>query len=110
MLINRIKGKRQESIDRDCLMVGNGEQKKCIDTADQVGDALRDHFASWFREGHDSWYQMWENGRVVFTHPLFRNDDAGMQMRQEVVDGSSERPECPDFRRWLQTEVYPDIP
>ena len=64
-LIARVKGERATMIDRDCVITGEGDEAACLDTASAIGDALRDHFAQWFREGHASWYQQWENGKVI---------------------------------------------
>ena len=108
-LIARVKGERATMIDRDCVITGEGDEAVCLDTASAIGDALRDHFAQWFREGHDSWYQQWENGKVIYTHPLFRNDADGMRLRQKVVDGLSNDFD-PEFEKWLHSEVLPGIP
>ena len=109
-LITRIEKKRPQAIDRDTLVVGDGDSARYLDTAGEIGQALHDFFSQWFREGVDSWFQQWENGVVVYTHPLFRNDDEGWAARKRLVEGLSADEEDPDFQRWLQEVAFEGVP
>ena len=58
--------------------------QKVVDEASELGITLRNFFADWLREGVSTWFQHWENGVIVWTHVLFRNDTAGWEARQST--------------------------
>ena len=95
-LLRRVRGDRPQSLDRDCLIVGKGDETLVVEEAKELGDHVRTFFAQWFREGEDTWFQHWENGVVVWTHLLFCGDAAGWDARKRLVEGFSEE-STPEF-------------
>ena len=109
-IIRRLKGEGSQPLDRDCIQVQCGEEVRVVDEAEELGQHLRDFFAQWFREGEDTWYQHWENGRVVWTHMLFRNNLEGWENRKRLVEGLSVDDPTAEFQRWVHEEVFHGVP
>ena len=109
-LMRGVRKARPAALDRDSMEVGQGEEARVVHEAEELGAELRNFFAQWFKEGQDSWFQHWENGVVVWTHLLFRNDSDGWDARERVVEGFSEEETSAEFLAFLHLEIYPGIP
>ena len=71
-IIAREEQRRGQQIDRDSLMVGEGDNAEHLDTADDIGRALHEFFRQWFREGVSSWFHaaLGKRGGHLYTHSV----------------------------------------
>jgi len=110
-LFDRILQRKGGEVDRECLVIGQEEDRRVITDGDEIGEELRQFFMEWFRHREDTWFQKWtqegEVSEVQSVHTLFARSAEGREERERLVEVMAKEREdwTADDKEWYRALV-----